>query len=328
MSHWQIRRFTYSAVDYAAQVALQRAINPASVTTVEKLKFWDSWWDNSYRRAKFLVESAGQPIAQGSYEEWIWWYEPGRYYLNLEVHPDFRQQGVGCALYDHLMNELAAEDPRGTIFMAKCREDQPETVRFLHQRGFHETGRELYSELDVSTFDPQRCAKAYEQLRQQGITVVAYPDLAAIDPQCQRKCYELQGESMMGMPAGGERTRQSFEQFLKQIFENTAFIPEAFFIALDQRRYVGLSNLTNENDDLTRLVTDYTGVIPSHRRRGIATALKLHCLRYAKANGVKTITTSNDSSNPMYELNVQLGFKPMPAGLYFELCTPVEEGAG
>lgn len=319
MSHRQIRHFTFSAADYAAQAALRKAINPASPMTVEKLKFWDEWWDTQYRRAKFAVESAGQLVALGHYEEWIWWYEPGRYYVSLEVHPAFRRQGIGGELYVHLMDALAAEEPQGRIVMTRCREDQPETVRFLTQRGFQQTGSELFSELDVTTFDSQRLIAAQERMRQQGITIVAYPELAATDPACQRKCYELQGESMTGMPAGGERTRQSFAQFVQQIFANTAFIPAAFFIALDQGLYVGMSNLTNENDNPTRLVTDYTGVLPSHRRRGIATALKLHCLEYAKANGVKMITTSNDSTNPMYQLNLELGFKPTPAALYFEL---------
>lgn len=322
MSQWQIRRFTYAPAQYTAQVALQKALNPAASVTVEKLKFWDRWWDERYRRATFLVESAGQTVASGSYSEWIWWYEPGRYYVNLEVHPDFRNQGIGGALYDHLMRELAAETPQGTIFMTKCREDQPETVRFLTYRGFQENGRELYSELDLSTFDPQRCDAADEWMRQQGITILAYPELAAMDPHVQRKCYAMQGESMTGMPASGERTRQSFEQFVQQIFESAAFIPEAFFVALDQGRYVGLSNLTNENDDPTRLTTDYTGVIPSHRRRGIASALKLRCLHYAKTNGVQTMVTSNDATNPMYQLNRELGFQPMPAAIYFELQLP------
>jgi len=141
MSQWQIRRFTYSPAEYAAQAALQKAINPASSVTMEKLKFWDRWWDETYRRATFLVESADQTVARGSYNEWIWWYEPGRYYVNLEVHPDFRNQGIGSALYDHLMRELATETPQGTIFMTKCHEDQPETVRFLTRRGFQESGR-------------------------------------------------------------------------------------------------------------------------------------------------------------------------------------------
>ncbi len=329
MSPWQIRRFTYSPAEYDAQAALQKAINPASSVTVEKLKFWDRWWDETYRRAAFLVESAGQTVARGSYNEWLWWYEPGRYYVSLEVHPDFRNQGIGGALYDHLMRELAAERPRGTIFMTKCREDQPETVRFLTRRGFQENGRELYSALDLTTFDPQRAVAANEQMRQQGITILTYPELAVSDPQCQHKCFEMHSESMREstreMPAGGENMRQSFEQYVQQIFENTAFIPEAFFVALDQGRYVGLSNLTNENDDPTRLTTDYTGVIPSHRRRGIASALKLRCLQYAKANGAKTVTTSNDATNPMYGLNINLGFTPMPAALYFELRVPAAE---
>ena len=273
-----------------------------------------------------MVESAAQPVAIGRYEEWIWWYEPGRYYLHLEVHPDFRCQGIGSALYNHLIRQLAAEKPKGTIFMTKCREDQPATIRFLTHRGFQERGRELYSELDLTTFDPRHCAAADERMRQQGIKIVAYLELAATDPLCQRKCYEMQGESMReslrDVPAGGERTRQSFKQYVQQNFENPAFIPAAFFVALDQGHYVGVSNLTNEDDDPTRLTTDYTGVIPSHRRRGIATALKLRCLQYAKTNHAKTIITSNDSTNPMYRLNMDLGFKPTPAELYFELRLP------
>jgi len=270
------------------------------------------------------VERAGQPVAIGHYEEWIWWYEPGRYYVSLEVHPDFRRQGIGSALYDHLMRELGAETPKGTIFMTKCREDQPATIHFLTQRGFRETGREFYSELDLTTVEPQRFAAVDERMRQQGITILTYPELAATDPQCHQKCYALHGESMTGMPAGGERTRQSLEQFVQQIFENAAFIPEAFCVALDQGRYVGLSNLTNENDDPARLTTDYTGVIPSHRRRGIATALKLRCLQYAKAKGAQTIVTSNDATNPMYQLNIDLGFQPTPAAIYFERQLPPE----
>lgn len=319
MSQRQIRRFTHADADYTAQCALLQAIDPASVITIEKLKFWDRWWDPKFRRATFLVEMDGQAVASGSYAEWIWWYEPGRYALSVEVHPAFRKQGIGRALYDHLLGELAAEQPQGTIFMAKCREDQPESVRFITKQGFVQTGCELWSELDVTAFDPHRFAGVDEWMRQQGITILAYPELAAADPLCQRKCYAMQSESMTGMPRVTTQANRSFEQYVQQIFEKSSFIPEAFFVALDQGRYVGLSNLTNENDDPTRLSTDYTGVVPSYRRRGIATALKLRCLQYAKAHGARTLVTGNDETNPMYQLNLTLGFKPTPAELFFEM---------
>ena len=319
MSTRQFRLFAYSEADYAAQFALLKAIDPTSVMTIEKLKFWDRWWDPKFRRAAFLVEIGDQAVAIGGYSEWIWWYEPGRYLVNLAVHPAFRQQGIGAALYDHLLTALAAEDPKGAIFMAKCREDQPESVRFLTQRGFVQTGREQLSELDVQTFDMELFATVTERMHEQGITILAYPELAAADPLCQRKCYDLKCESGNWVPATSTGTHQTFAQYVQQIFENSVFIPEAFFVALDRGRYVGVSALCDEHEDRQRLATDYTGVIPSHRRRGIATALKLCCIQYAKAHGVSTITTGNDDANPMYQINVALGFKPVPSELLFEL---------
>jgi GNAT superfamily N-acetyltransferase len=88
---------------------------------------------------------------------------------------------------------------------------------------------------------------------------------------------------------------------------------------LDNGRYVGQSDLANENQDREHLGTGYTGVHPDYRRRGIATVLKARCIQCAQELGVKTIATGNDSANPMYQLNLQLGFKPVPGDLLYEM---------
>ena len=59
--------------------------------------------------------------------------------------------------------------------------------------------------------------------------------------------------------------------------------------------------------------TNLTGVLRSHRRRGIATTLKLHAMAFAHQYGARVIVTDNEESNPMYDLNMKLGFKPGPA---------------
>jgi hypothetical protein len=48
---------------------------------------------------------------------------------------------------------------------------------------------------------------------------------------------------------------------------------------------------------------------------------------FAKAQGARSIQTDNEEKNPMYDLNVRLGFKPIPAWLIFakELRTPAED---
>jgi GNAT superfamily N-acetyltransferase len=319
MSSRQIRPLTNAESDNAARCAVHNAVFPSAPTTIEQLKYWDEWWDPKYRRQSFLAEVNGVPVATASYAEWVWWYEPGRYVLDIQVHPGYRRQGIGAALYDRMRQRLADEQPKGRILMCKCYEDQPESVRFIAKRGFPQTGRDAKSRLDVLAFDPQRFADICEGVRRQGIEIVAYPELVKRDPNCHRKCYDLTWASIQAMPATGQRTRQSFEQYLQQTFEDPKNIPDGYFIALDGSRYVGESSLYDEYEDAEHLGVGYTGVIPEYRRRGIATALKVHCIQYAKEHGAKSISTGNDETNPMYQINLRLGFIPLPGELLFEL---------
>lgn len=65
-------------------------------------------------------------------------------------------------------------------------------------------------------------------------------------------------------------------------------------------------------------MTGVTATRREYRRRGLATALKLHIIQFAKAHGVQEIFTTNDSQNPMYQLNLALGFKPQPSWVRVE----------
>lgn len=68
----------------------------------------------------------------------------------------------------------------------------------------------------------------------------------------------------------------------------------------------------------TKLETASTGVVRSHRRRGITTAMKLRAIQWAQANGYESIETDNEENNPMYAINMQLGYQPMPAWLSYQ----------
>lgn len=317
MSSRQIRLATGSEADYMARAAVLRAFDNA--TTVEALRQDERAHDSKYRKNDFLVEVDGVAVATGSYHEWIWWYEAGRYVLQICVLPSHRRQGHGAALYATMRELLANENPAGTILMCKCPDDQPESIRFVLRCGFEQVGHDLHSELDVSEFDGTRFAQAERGLQEQGIEIVAYHELVARDPDFLRKFYDLSCLSMLDMPAGGVRTFPPFEHFARTRTQATSFLPDFFFMALDKGRYVGQSDLADEKQDRRHLGTGYTGVHPDYRRRGIATVLKARCIQRAKELGVKTIATGNDSTNPMYQLNLQLGFKPVPGDLLFEM---------
>ena len=59
-------------------------------------------------------------------------------------------------------------------------------------------------------------------------------------------------------------------------------------------------------------------MVRSHRRKGLATALKLWGIAFAKRYGAKLLETDNEESNPMCHLNRKLGFEPQPAWIDFE----------
>lgn len=49
---------------------------------------------------------------------------------------------------------------------------------------------------------------------------------------------------------------------------------------------------------MVQFITAVTATRREYRRQGIATALKIHVIRFALARGVQEIFTTNDSQNP------------------------------
>ncbi len=96
------------------------------------------------------------------------------------------------------------------------------------------------------------------------------------------------------------------------------FDANAWALAKDGERWVGLSVLYIVSGKPDMLSSGLTGVIRPYRRQGIATALKLRNIAFARQYGAKTIETTNEENNPMYLLNRWLGFQPRPAMLTFE----------
>jgi GNAT superfamily N-acetyltransferase len=61
-----------------------------------------------------------------------------------------------------------------------------------------------------------------------------------------------------------------------------------------------------------------TGVIRPYRRRGIGTALKVRLLEVAQRTRADTMSTGNEEHNPMYSINVDLGFVPEPDWVMYQ----------
>ena len=116
----------------------------------------------------------------------------------------------------------------------------------------------------------------------------------------------------------GSATEMPFEAFERRL-EIPGLRSEAAFVAVDGDLVVGCTELVVPPGDPDALRVGYTGVLRSHRRRGIAMALKLRAVQYARSVGANSIQTDNAESNPMYQINLRLGFVPQPAWLCYTL---------
>ncbi|MBN2565334.1 MAG: GNAT family N-acetyltransferase [Candidatus Eisenbacteria bacterium] len=311
-----VRDFDGSDRDYEAVARIGNASVPDEPVNIEMLKHWDSTWDARYMSRRMICERDGEPVASVRVAESQWAYVPGKYLLWLYVLPEFRRQGVGTFAYDHVINELSKRELPPTAMIASAREDVTEGVAFLEKRGYELTMREQKSRLMLDDFAASDFESTDERLAAGGIAVRSLAELMAEDPDWTTKMWDLTWAIEQDIPWIDPPTRISFEKYVK--YMNTpAFLPEAAFVALDGEEWVGLSMVWKILSEPDKLYTELTGVLRSHRRKGIATALKVRCIRWAVENGYVRIDTDNEEKNPMYTLNVRLGFKPLPAWLRY-----------
>lgn len=306
-----IRRFKYDDRDYEAAVAIENAIYPEHPQDAQSWRYWDSNREAKYLYRRYLAEVDGRPVASADLGHTAWSYQPGKFFVFVAVEPRYQRRGIGRAFYNYLMDEVAFLEP--TKLVSRAREDHRHSTRFLKRRGFAATMRMPVSRLQVANFDPEPFQAKVNRTLGSGISIKTMAQLRDVDPHWKRKIYELEWECLQDVPSTDPFTKRSFEHFERVTLGNPRLLPDAWFVAIDGDHYVGLSVLWRNAADRRLLETGLTGVVRSHRRRGVATALKVQAIRYAQEAGAEYVDTDNEENNPMLQLNIQLGFKPQPA---------------
>ncbi len=309
-----IRPFQTSDAEYDAIAAVEKAVFPKNPETANDFKYIDQTRNPQLTYHRLVVELDRQIIAFAVYAQQS---VSRRYHFYITVHPDFERRGVGTAVYNHILDAVKSFSTTPIILGTSCYEHKPQSIHFLQKRGFNQVMRWVISTLDVPTFDETPFAALAGQFTDQGIEITPLSKLKTGDANWQQKLYELNWLLTLDEPLPYLPQKPSFEQFVKREIENPNALHDAWFVARENGRYIGMTQLT-KSDDPTTYKTGFTGVIRSYRRRGLATLLKVHAIRYANQSGIKTIRTGNEENNPMYTLNQKLGFKDLTANLAFE----------
>ena len=316
-----------TATDYATLVAINNAAWPDRPGTVEEWMHDDKSWPTTHRFCRFVVEHAGRIIAEGAYMEPFWIKAPGKYYFGYSRLPEYEAKVIGGetvhdSVYRFLVEQLSPHPV--SALLTSAREDKTFRVGWLEENGFTLTMRMPVSELNVETFDFAPYAGIQNRMAARGIHISSLQELQSRDPDWLVKAHEMCMEIDKDVPSPDPPARQPLEEFEK-IFQSPNFRADGWFIAEATTDvgegvgpYVGVSMLGVSEATPEKMYTWLTGVLRPYRRKGLATALKVSAIEFAGRHGAKVIQTDNEENNPMFQLNLALGFKPIPAWLTFE----------
>jgi len=304
--------------DIPAQVDIRNRDQPDDPHTIERQEYFERTYPTDNPRRRYaVVNTADQLIGLGACERPIGFEAPGVYSLWIIVDPDWRRRGIAQALLAEL--EPYARQQGVQKLWCACKEDQDHSIRFLKRAGFHNYGLRFESSLDLTTFDERPFCSAIERAQQAGFEFTQLSAERAIDPDADRRLYELDRETRSEVPwPGGMRMIMTYEQFRQRVLDGPDADPSAILIAKRAGQMVGLTALWLRKET-TVGYTAMTGVQREARGQGVALALKLLSFRLMKERGCTEARTNNDTANPpILRLNEKLGYQKRPGALQWE----------
>ncbi len=309
-----IRPFEKKDEDYRHAVDIVNSVWVEYPDTVEEWKESDEKRAKTLKWGRFFAEVDGRPVGFANYNQSLWLNHPGKLWVGVNVRPEFRNRGIGTALWQRLSQEIEQFDP--LRLLTSAREDYVEGVRFAQKLGFTERMRDWESRLDPATINLADWERYAQRMAEQDIEIKTVAELTS-DPNRDRKLYELEWAIDQDVPSPEPPMKAPFDEFQK-VWERTNLVTDGWFVALDNGEYVGMSNFWLSQADPNLLYVGLTGVVRSHRKRGIAMALKLRGIDYAQKKGIGEIRTWNESNNQgMLGINNRLGFVRQPAHIDF-----------
>ena len=317
----EIKKFTETDFEFKELARIDNLVNHDSIDHPDDDK--DSWEirDRDQIRNRLLLYKNNILIGAIYYSQGKDENKRTAFYT-LHLDPTYNNNGYRNLLYNKMLEEVKVFNCNLVHTSIYNHPNYEEHKKLLIKEGFKlvQTNRE-YS-CDIRKVNTKKYYTLFKKLESEGIKFYEskkemrdYPDKF---PNHYEKLEELIWiyDQDMPIPDGIKHQRPSFEQFMKYShnFENNTYGVE--IIAVLNGEYIGSTDISvYHKSEPHKGWTGGLGVLKKFRRKGIATALKIKAIEVLIKKGVTEVRTDNEENNPMYKINVALGFKPVPFSL-------------
>lgn len=228
--------------------------------------------------------------------------------LTVAVDEANQGRGIGSALLDNILEHAPSMGAKRIVPIV--RETHARAPQFFESRGFERRMSLRESTLKLESFEDT------EVNWPDGYRLVRWSEIE--DNEVNREKF---AKAFLTMDAD-EPGSLLLGGFDRETIERDAFDPDTsdshcLYLVEFDGEWVAHHQITmNEPGDWETTGITFTGTLPEHRRKGLATRLKNLGAMEAKKLGAKRILTHNDSSNAgMLAINRQQGFVEEPGWL-------------
>lgn len=239
---------------------------------------------------------------------------PGEFFMRVRVDAPYRRQGIGQAIYNHLIEYALAHG--ATRMESGTREQDTEAYEWAQRRGFATENHLFESTRTLTDWDPAPFQEAVEKVKASGIrfATLAQATEGMEKMEMYRKYHAFVIPLIHDIPSVEDRPRMPFDEWYNYVKDDPEWKPEQILLAIDGETWAAVAHLVKTPSGA--LYHEFTGVARDFRSRGITLALKVEALNLAQTLDAPYIRTNNLSINPrILAVNKKMGYVPAP-GIY------------
>jgi GNAT superfamily N-acetyltransferase len=277
--------------DAEAVVDLIRESSPLALIDVDQWRHTNASAPERSRQRSWVAELDGDVVGRVVASR-AYFSDQNDGFVVVTVAGAHRGRGIGERLYrrglDHVL-EL------GVDRVLSMFDENDAGAAFAERRGFAVERAEVWSVLDP---------REVTELPSPSIELAP---AAELDP---RELHRIDEEATRDMPSSATVNEIPYDEWVSFVWEHPFFTQHGSFGAVVDGHVAAVALLLVDRAT-GRGITMFTGTGRDFRGRGLGLAVKLASVRWAAANGIVQLATTNDETNAaMLAINERLGYRP------------------